>query len=135
MVYIQPSTVEKSKSWLDQAKEMTTVDRRKHYGHPLPNFLRIAIGWIVVFDKVLTPLQVAQGMVTLKMARDANMYKDDDWVDTIGYSNTVQMMDDRMKEMGYSEGIEYFSDMKDSVLAGALYSILAEHEKRFPKGK
>jgi len=127
--------MKKPESWLDQAKKMTTEDRRKHYGHPLPNFIRIAQGWIVTFDKVLTPLQVAQGMVTLKMARDVNMYKDDDWIDTIGYSNTVQMMDERMKEMGYDKGIEYFSQFKDGALAAKLYEILTEHERRFPKGK
>lgn len=126
---------EKPKAWLDQAKEMTTQDRRKHYGHPLPNFIRIAIGWIVTFDKVLTPLQVAQGMVTLKMARDVNMYKDDDWIDTIGYSNTVQMMNERMKEMGYSTGIEYFSQFKDGALASKLYEVLARHEREYLKGK
>lgn len=122
-------------SWLKQAEKMTTEDRRKHYGHPLPNFIRIALGWIVIFDVVLTPLQVAQGMITLKMARDVNMYKEDDWIDTIGYSNTVQMMDERMKNMGYDKGIEYFSDFKDGVLASKLHDILVEHKRRFPKSK
>lgn len=125
---------DKETSWLDEAKKVTTDDRRKVYGHPLPNFIRIALEWIPIFDMVVTPRQVAQAFVGAKIARDANTYKDDNWIDAIGYSNTVQMMDNRMKELGYPKGIEAFDNIDQKGLAGMLVEILQLHEARYAKG-
>lgn len=131
---VEVSTAKPKETWLDKAKNISTNDRRKAYGHPLPNFLRAAIAFTPILGHPITPLQVAELQVSWKVVRDVNTFKDDNWIDTIGYSNTVQMMDDRMKEMNYS-GIDWFRPKKDGILMAALYEVLTEHEKRFPKSE
>jgi len=128
------TTAKPKQTWLDQAKDISTGDRRKAYGHPLPNFLRAAIAFTPILGHPITPLQVAELQVAWKVVRDVNSFKEDNWIDTIGYSNTVQMMDDRMKEMNYS-GIDWFRNKKDGVLMTVLYEVLTEHERRFPQNK
>lgn len=120
-------------TWLQTAQKITEGDRRKAYGHPLPNFIRAAIAFTPILGHPVTPLQIAELQVTWKIVRDVQTYKDDNWIDTIGYSNTVQMMDDRMKTLGYAKGVSYFSDFKGSGLLGIMYEILEINEKRFPK--
>jgi hypothetical protein len=94
--------------WLKITHDITNGPRRNSYSHPLRNFLRIAIRWSVNHETVITPLQVAQDMVEMKMARSQSSFKDDDWIDTMGYSNTVQMMNDKLIELGYQEGVKIF---------------------------
>ena len=134
LTYPQPKEPEKPKAWLDQAKDISTNDRRKAYGHPLPNFIRAAIEFVPILGHPITPLQVAQLQVAWKVVRDVNTFKDDNWIDTIGYSNTVQMMDERMKEMGYS-GIDYFRVFTEEALIAELYKVLKQHERKYKTGK
>lgn len=115
--------------WLSKALEATTSDRRRDYGHPLPNFLRIALSWTTLLETHITPMQVAEMMVVMKMHRNQHAFKDDNWIDAIGYSNTVEMMDNRMKEMGY-RGIDVFKEMG----VGFMFKILREHNTNFPAG-
>lgn len=102
--------------WINVAHKITNGPRRNSYSHPLRNFLRIAIRWSVNHEQIVTPLQVAQDMVEMKMARSQTSFKEDDWIDTIGYSNTVQMMDDKLKELGFLEGVKIFEGINMSML-------------------
>jgi hypothetical protein len=45
------------------AYESILEERGKDYGHPLDNFTRIAQIWSVIFDRIVTPRQVALCMV------------------------------------------------------------------------
>lgn len=118
-------------SWLDTVKDITTGDRRRDYGHPLLNFLRIALFFNThLFSKLrtgcfITPLDVAGLMIELKLAREINTHKDDNWVDIIGYTACVEMMDELMKELGYPIGVHTF----EFIEIGEWYLILdkAEH--------
>jgi len=102
--------------WLKITHEITNGPRRNSYSHPLRNFLRIAIRWSVNHETIITPLQVAQDMVEMKMARSQSSFKDDDWIDTMGYANTVQMMDDKLKELGYLEGVKIFEGINMAMM-------------------
>lgn len=107
-------------SWLNTVKDITTGDRRRDYGHPLLNFLRIALFFNThLFSKLrtgcfITPLDVAGLMVELKLAREINTHKEDNWVDIIGYTACVEMMDELMKELGYPIGVHSFEHLKIS---------------------
>ncbi len=122
------------KSWLQNALEITTSDRRRDYGHPLPNFLRICLKWSVTLEIPVTPLHVAQLMLDMKTARDQNSFKDDNWIDAIGYSNTVQMIDERMKLLDYPAGAKTFQDKNIVNMVGFMYNLLQMHELRFSQG-
>lgn len=103
-----------SPTWLETAQSITTGERRRDYGHPLYNFLRIAIKWNANYahrllpGQIITPLDVARDAIDMKTARDAFTYKDDNYIDTIGYSACVDAMDREMKERGYQDGIRAF---------------------------
>ena len=121
-------------SWLQNALQITTSERRRDYGHPLPNFLRIAMRYSITLERGVSPLDVEHLSIDLKMARDQNHFKDDNWVDTIGYANTVQMIDERMKELNYPDGIATFKKYKDGDLMKFMFDLLLIHEREYPNG-
>jgi len=148
--------------WVQYVTEITTGVRRRDYGHPLTNFLRIAIRWtawaqervkvgeysagalipmqkeLVLFSSdgkiykpsiLITPLDVVVMMVDTKIAREMNTEKEDNWLDMLGYLFCAAFMHQRMKEMGFGEGVfafysSNFSEMNDllekSVLLDAI---------------
>ena len=72
---------------LAKAKDIINGPRNDDYGPARDNFMRIAIGWSVIFAKPITPKQVALAMDWLKTARLVNRLDHmDGWVDKIGYS-------------------------------------------------
>ncbi len=77
---------------LDEAKNLTTGDRNKDYGDPLPNFQDTADLLTVQFrhkfkeGERFTPSDVAKIMVHVKMARMIKRNKRDNWVDIAGYA-------------------------------------------------
>lgn len=95
-------------NWLDEAKTMTRQDRQKDYGSPLKNWLRTALLLTDYLGILITPPQVAWIMVIVKMAREMHRYKEDNYLDAIGYLACCQQMDEELKALGYSDGIEYF---------------------------
>lgn len=120
---------DKRKTWLETAKEITESDgdRRRDYGRPLANFLLIAIYYTVHFsgrlrfNEVVTPLDVAKlNGALLKTARDHHRFKDDNFIDTIGYANCVDDMNQHMIELGFNgvEDFRYFNlqDMQNLYL-------------------
>jgi hypothetical protein len=83
------------KSVLKEAEEIVSTDRQRYYGHPLENFKRIAEYWNVrLKDKLKEPISfqdVGMMMVLMKMAREENMHKRDNYVDIAGYTNAVYL--------------------------------------------
>jgi hypothetical protein len=119
--------MEKRMTYFEEASRVANGDRRRDYGTPLLNFLRIAIRWSVYLatkleiNKVITPLDVAIMMIEMKVAREQQTHKDDNFVDIIGYVICVDSMNSDMVKYGYS-GIENFktftlSDMTDLLTA------------------
>ena len=72
-------------SVLDDAKAVIR-ERGETYDHPLPNHPRIAAMWSVILGAEVTPLQVVQCMIAVKLARlIVTPEHRDSWVDVVGY--------------------------------------------------
>lgn len=99
------------KDWLKTAQEITTGDRRRDYGRPLRNFTEIGLAETLQFKKklrpgaIFNPMDVAIWNIVQKVCRHINTYKDDNFVDIIGYSSCVNQMDGHLIELGYPEGV------------------------------
>lgn len=92
---------EHQESVLDEAKRIQGGDRQKDYGHPSHDFQRIATMWNVLFSEFiedgelnLPPMAVAMGMAAVKLSRQANRPKRDNWVDIAGYAQCGQLCDE-----------------------------------------
>lgn len=103
-----PTKIDNLTPWLAEAANITSGERRRDYGRPLVNFLRIAIRWSNLLGIYITPPMVALMMVDMKIAREQNTHKDDNWIDILGYAATVSDMDQEMREMGF-DGYKQFS--------------------------
>lgn len=114
--------------WLKIAHDHTNSPHRNSHSHPLRNLLRIAIRWSANHERVISPLQVAQDMVELKMARSQSHFKEDDWIDTMGYANLVQMMDDKLKELGFTEGVKVFEQDFNMSIMWMLLEVCRENK-------
>ena len=99
-----------SPNWLETVQSITTGDRRRDYGHPLYNFARIALRWTNHLNIPITPLDVAIMNIEMKLARHENTFKEDNFVDIIGYTVCIQSMDEELKRLGYLRGIRMFED-------------------------
>lgn len=101
------------KRWIDEAKKV--VDhRRDNYGSPLLNFLRIAERWTSWDEhraRHYTPIDVAWMMCDIKSARELNAHTPDNGLDTIGYIDCYNAMDEHMHQLGYAEGVTTFRTM------------------------
>jgi hypothetical protein len=83
-------------------------DRERDYGHPIKNFSAIGLMWTVyltVRNKLMHGMEVdhrdvAAMMILMKVAREANTSKRDNWVDMAGYVNTMWRMQQVEKEEG-----------------------------------
>jgi hypothetical protein len=73
---------------LDDAASIIVGARDAQYGGPEENFTRIAKIWSVIFEKEITPEDVAMAMVGLKVARYAakSGFQPDTWTDIAGYA-------------------------------------------------
>lgn len=90
-------------SWIDDVKTITQSDRQRDYGHPLQNFIRIAVFWSVQMGVYVSPVKVAEMMIGVKLAREVNTSKEDNWIDTMGYATCVDRMSERLREMGVAD--------------------------------
>ena len=71
----------------DKAKEVIAGDREKCYGHPTRNMEVIAELWSAYLSDTLTPSDVCNMMILLKVARLKNTPNhEDSMVDIIGYT-------------------------------------------------
>lgn len=87
---------------LKEASELLTGEREQQYGHPSVNLQRIADYWNVYLDQNadangdyhISPRMVAEMMILLKLARAAEGYKWDTYVDVAGYAALVSEVSD-----------------------------------------
>jgi hypothetical protein len=68
------------------AGEITKGERKSDYGDAFDNHSRIAQIWSGILNRTVTPLQVNLCMIGLKLARQANRPKQDNFTDVIGYA-------------------------------------------------
>ena len=73
-------------SMLTEAAKIVKV-RREGYGSPETNFQNIATMWSVIFNIDVSPRQVAQAMIALKLCRDINKADYDNMLDIAGYAD------------------------------------------------
>ena len=85
-------------SILDDAKEIVHGSREEDYGDSLQNHRRIAAGWTEIVGKEITPRQVAQMMIWLKISRDVNNPKRDNMLDIAGYAEIADGFEDQYTE-------------------------------------
>lgn len=72
---------------LRKAIEIVNGDREGQYGSPEDNFKIIASFWSEYLKTKITPGQVADMMILLKIARcSSGQYKDDNYIDICGYA-------------------------------------------------
>lgn len=74
------------KEVLRYAGEAVLKDRDEQYGSPEDSFAAIAGLWSAYLDIAIMPVDVANMMILLKVARNINKPKDDNWVDIAGYA-------------------------------------------------
>jgi len=74
------------KETLETAAALVHGDRQNDYGTPQENFARIAALWEPIFDRAVTPGEVALALTQLKIARLIHTPDHaDSWVDAAGY--------------------------------------------------
>jgi len=83
---------------LKEAGKLVTKDRGDDYGHPIVDFSRTAKMWSAILDTEVRPQDVGLCMVALKIGREVNKHKLDNLVDMVGYTMTVQMVEDVINE-------------------------------------
>src|SRR4030095_12986664 len=77
---------------LNEAADLITGQRQEDYGTPQENFTRVADLWNVVIKRnletntPLSPRQVSDMMILLKVARTVNTPTHDSYVDISGYA-------------------------------------------------
>ena len=81
-------------SVLSEAEELVYGDRNATYGHPLQDFQRVAVIWSGILNQLITPEQVGQCLIGLKLARECYQHQRDHLVDLAGYALTLQMLAD-----------------------------------------
>lgn len=89
----------KMQSILAEADNLINGDRRREYGHPLENFTRVAEYWSAYLTtrsgppRPLSAEDVAHMMIMLKIARGAQGYNRDTYVDVAGYAGCIEAID------------------------------------------
>ena len=81
---------------LEIAKTIISGDRHEDYGNASDSFDRIAKMWTAYLDVAVSPMDVANMMMLLKMSRSlTSPDKADTWVDICGYAALAgEMMTD-----------------------------------------
>ena len=77
------------KTILESAEKCVCHDRQDQYGKPEDSFSAIADLWTAYLDigREITPVDVAQMMILLKVARaKGNQKHQDNWIDVAGYA-------------------------------------------------
>ena len=107
---------------LETAKNIVNGARQENYGSPESNFKNIAELWTTYFNTAkntedwydITPVDVANMMILMKMARLMNKPDhEDSWVDIAGYaSNGCEISTNRKKLSPLAEAVdeEYYKD-------------------------
>jgi hypothetical protein len=75
-----------------EADKIINGQRREDYGSADESFRKIATGWEVIFGTTLSPHQVVQAMVWLKVCRSLQGYQRDSYVDICGYAGLAEVL-------------------------------------------
>ncbi len=79
-------------SVLDEAAAVVGGPRMEQYGPPSVCFRRIAGYWASYLQADIRPRDVAHMMILVKIARDQNSPKRDNWVDIAGYARVLELL-------------------------------------------
>lgn len=72
---------------LDTSKKIINGERQGTYGNAENSFAVIAGFWSVYLHKPISPADVANMMILMKVARNSSgVYKEDNWIDICGYA-------------------------------------------------
>ncbi len=85
----------KPENILKEADRIVGGDRAAAYGHPREDFARTAQIWSAVLGFNVPVEKVALCMIGVKMSRQCNAAKRDNWVDMAGYAQTGYMVDQK----------------------------------------
>lgn len=92
--------MEQEETLTSKAVELVNNERQDKYGDPWRNHLRIANAWQAIFDAHVSPEQVVQAMIALKVARQTQSPDfEDHMVDIHGYTNVMEAVVRRRKEL------------------------------------
>lgn len=119
-----------AKEILAKASEIVNGDRQRDYGHPRDNHGCTADIWTAYISRRvsatcaddacefrLTTRDVCMMNILQKISRDANMSKDDNLVDIVGYSLNAAMIDEATDTPANSEAVERESHASDCAVA------------------
>lgn len=110
------------KKILLKAAELIVGQRQKDYGTPEKNFQRIADLWTIHIEKILlpgaklSPRQVAEMMVLLKLARTIESPTEDSYVDAAGYAGIAGELADNEEQLRKETEIK-----KSNIITGAKF--------------
>lgn len=72
---------------LDKARSIINGERAETYGEAEYSFVVIAKMWSSYLGRTISPCDVANMMILMKVARNSSgVYKDDNWIDICGYA-------------------------------------------------
>lgn len=99
-------------SILQEADRLVSGERGGDYGHPFDDFSRTAKMWSAIFGIDVRPEQVPLAMICVKVSREVNKPKRDNVVDIAGYAKTLDMVNERRRELDDAASFEWslFSD-------------------------
>lgn len=92
------ANVNASLEFINKASEIITGERAEQYGDATTSFQNIADFWsvylsrIVGSDVMITPRNVADMMILLKISRTAMDFHEDSYIDIIGYAALVNVV-------------------------------------------
>lgn len=82
------------KSITDEAKAIVAGDRASDYGDANESFTRIAKLWSAYIGTTITPWDVSQMMILLKVSRAKTSRKRDTLVDIVGYAECASKLEE-----------------------------------------
>jgi hypothetical protein len=85
----------KPENILKEADRIVGGDRNAAYGHPKTDFERTAMIWSAILGIKVSAEQIPLCMIGVKMSRQCNAAKRDNWVDMAGYAQTGYMVDQK----------------------------------------
>jgi hypothetical protein len=80
-------------SILQEAQRLVHGDRGASYGHPKADFERTAKMWSAILGFEVPTEKIPLCMIALKISRQCNKAKRDNWADMAGYAETGYMVD------------------------------------------
>jgi len=87
------------KNILQEAESLVTGARAEAYGHPAEDFSRTAKMWSAILGVEVPVEKIALCMIALKVSRQCNAAKRDNWTDIAGYAQTGYMVNQKQGKM------------------------------------